>query len=190
MFEDTTPGAKVKVLLQPETLDTTSGPGVNDSGYHGDNFTRQLSSGLHHRDSIGSHSDCSSQGESSDALYPLGMLSVPPEVSWVTMDTRICDILGVSIRYLLYIFMCDGDMHIYNFSLSFSFSPLPQHHFRTIDPDGALGLSDDSIQCYTIGEQSRQVGNALLPPITPYEAVSASGEIRVLLKGTPAVQFS
>ena len=96
VFEDTSPGAKVKVLLVPEMLETTSGLGVNDSGYHGDNFSRQLSSGLHHRDSIGSHSDCSSQGESSEATYPLGMLSVAPEISWVTMDTKISDMFAVS----------------------------------------------------------------------------------------------
>lgn len=95
VFEDTTPGAKVKVYLQPEVLDTPSGPSVNDSGYHGDAFSRQLSSGMH-RDSIGSHSDCSSQGESSETSFPLGMLSVAPEASWVTVDTKICDILTVS----------------------------------------------------------------------------------------------
>ena len=97
MFDDASPGAKVKVLLQPEVLDTPSGPGVNDSGYHGDIFSRQLSSQLGgHRDSIGSHSDCSSTGESSETNFPLGMLSVAPEASWVTMDTKICDIFSVS----------------------------------------------------------------------------------------------
>lgn len=58
-----------------------------------------------------------------------------------------------------------------------------QHHLRTIDPDSVLGLSEDSIQCYSIGEQRRQVGNALLPPVTPYQAVSTNNEIRILLKG-------
>ena len=85
------------MLLQPEVLDTPSGPGVNDSGYHGDIFSRQLSSQLgSHRDSIGSHSDCSSTGESSETNFPLGTLSVAPEASWVTMDTKICDIFSVS----------------------------------------------------------------------------------------------
>ena len=93
---DETPGAKVKVLLMPEVLEVPSGPNVNDSGYHGDMFSRQLSSGTHHRDSIGSHSDCSSQGESSEGGYPLGVISIPPEVSWVTMDTKICDVFAVS----------------------------------------------------------------------------------------------
>ena len=98
MFEDSNPGAKVKVHLQPEVLDIPSGPGVNDSGYHGDAFSRQLSSGMH-RDSIGSHSDCSSQGESTESSFPLGTLSVAPEASWVTMDTKVCDIFMVSCSY-------------------------------------------------------------------------------------------
>ena len=94
MFDDNSPGAKIKVVLQPEVLDTPStGPGVNDSGYHGDALLRQLSS---HRDSIGSHSDCSSTGESGEGNFPLGMLSVAPEASWITMDTKICDIFTVS----------------------------------------------------------------------------------------------
>ena len=97
MYDDDSPGAKVKVLLLPEALDAPSGPGVNDSGYHGDAFSRQLINQLSsHRDSIGSHSDCSSTGESSETNFPLGMLSVAPEASWVTMDTKICDIFSVS----------------------------------------------------------------------------------------------
>lgn len=98
VFDDSSPGAKVKVLLMPEMLDMPSGPGVNDSGYHGDTFSRQLSNqlGSSHRDSIGSHSDCSSTGESNETNFPLGMLSVAPEASWVTMDTKICDIFSVS----------------------------------------------------------------------------------------------
>ena len=60
---------------------------------------------------------------------------------------------------------------------------LPQHHLRTIDPESVLGLSEDSIQCYSIGDQRRQVGNALLPPVTPYQAVSTNNDIKILMKG-------
>lgn len=70
------------------------------------------------------------------------------------------------------------------------FPPLPQHHLRTIDPESVLGLSEDSIQCYSIGEQRRQVGNALLPPITPYQAVSANNEIKILMKGNHCQLYS
>lgn len=89
---------KVKVLLQPEVLEQPPGPGVNDSGYHGDILGRRgsIGSGSAHRDSIGSHSDCSSQCENAESIFPLGMLSVAPEASWVTMDTKICDIFTVS----------------------------------------------------------------------------------------------
>ena len=76
---------------------TSSGPGVNDSGYHSDIF-RQFGTAGAHRDSIGSHSDCSSQGECSEGTVPLGMLSIALEASWVTMDTKICDIIMVSIK--------------------------------------------------------------------------------------------
>ena len=59
-----------------------------------------------------------------------------------------------------------------------------QHHLQTIDPEGELGLSDESVHCYSIGDHRRQVGNALLPPLTPYQATTGNNDIRVLLKGT------
>lgn len=52
-----------------------------------------------------------------------------------------------------------------------------------IDPDGALGVTDDSIHVYYMGSVSRAIGNALLPPTTPYQALDGATEMSVLLKG-------
>ena len=81
----------------------------------------------------------------------------------------------LAVQYELFIFVTPVP-------ICFSYPPI-QHHLRTIDPENALGLSEDSIQCYMVGDQRRQVGNALLPPITPYQAVCSNNEMRILLKG-------
>ncbi len=89
VYIDESPGAKVKVYLQPE-LDEPI-PVVNDSGFYGgDGLSRHSSnsSGLH-RDS------CSSDIVTEGGLI-LGTLSVAPETSWVTMDTKIGNIFMVS----------------------------------------------------------------------------------------------
>ncbi len=87
VYLDESPGAKVKVCLQPELEDPVAMS--NDSGFYGDGLSRHGSnnSGLH-RDS------CSS--DNSDANLVLGTLSVAPETSWVTMDTKIGNIFMVS----------------------------------------------------------------------------------------------
>jgi hypothetical protein len=53
-----------------------------------------------------------------------------------------------------------------------------------IDPEGSLGITEESIYCYTVGEERRQLGNALLPPVTPYQAMASKLTIKVHLKGT------
>ncbi len=75
--------------LQPELDEPV--PVVNDSGFYGgDGLSRHSSnsSGLH-RDS------CSSDIVTEGGLI-LGTLSVAPETSWVTMDTKIGNIFMVS----------------------------------------------------------------------------------------------
>ena len=52
-----------------------------------------------------------------------------------------------------------------------------------MDQEGYLGLNEDSIHCYIIGDQRRAIGNALLPLTTPYQAVSDSNQIKILMKG-------
>ncbi len=52
-----------------------------------------------------------------------------------------------------------------------------------IDPDNSLGLSEDSVYCYFMGDERRQVGNALLPPVTPYQALANKLTIKVYMKG-------
>ena len=78
--------------LQPELDEPV--PVVNDSGFYGgDGLSRHSSnsSGLH-RDS------CSSDIVTEGGLI-LGTLSVAPETSWVTMDTKIGNIFMVSCMY-------------------------------------------------------------------------------------------
>lgn len=61
-------------------------------------------------------------------------------------------------------------------------SPL-QHHLNSIDPESSLGLNEDSIYCYMVGEERRQIGNALLPPVTPHEALANKLTIKIHMKG-------
>ena len=93
VYNDESLGAKVKVYLQPELDDSTT---VNDSGFYSEGLSRHdsNSSGLHKRDSLGSHSSDSAPATETELV--LGMLSVAPETSWVTMDTKIGNIFMVS----------------------------------------------------------------------------------------------
>lgn len=81
----------------------------------------------------------------------LGSICVPPKTSWVTMDTKICDIF--------------------------------KHHIESIDPEGCLALNDESILHYHVSDVCRSIGNALLPPVTPHQALSENQEITIALKG-------
>jgi len=156
VFEDPSPGAKAQVILQPGYV-----------GYHGN--------------TMGDHGD-------GEYMAVLGTLSLAPEVSWVTMDGKICEIF--------------------------------MHHINSIDLDRYLGLGEDSIMNYFIGDQCRQIGmcvnvctcadvrsfsfqsaypccvhptfplpssiltgNALLPPLTPYQALGVRNSIRIVMRG-------
>ena len=90
VYEDCGPGAKANVLLQPDSYNFHG----NDSGYHGDTLSSRHSSG---RDSLSSE-DSSSHGnvdESETGEIILGEISIAPEHSWVTMDTKISDVFMV-----------------------------------------------------------------------------------------------
>lgn len=52
-----------------------------------------------------------------------------------------------------------------------------------IDPEGSLGITEESVYCYLVGEERRQIGNALLPSITPHQALASKLTIKVLMKG-------
>ena len=67
VFEDSSPGAKVQVVLQTGYV-----------GYHGN--------------SMGDPGD-------GEHMAALGTLSLAPEVSWVTMDTKISDIFMVGCTH-------------------------------------------------------------------------------------------
>ncbi len=58
----------------------------------------------------------------------------------------------------------------------------------SIDSERQLGLTEESVYCYHMGEERRQMGNALLPPSTPYEALANKCTIKVYLKGEGACQ--
>ena len=92
VYTDESPGAAVKVYLQPELDDVTT---VNDSGFYSEGLSHgSNTSGFHKRDSLGSHS--SDSAHATETALVLGTLSVAPETSWVTMDTKIGNIFMVS----------------------------------------------------------------------------------------------
>ena len=180
MFQDEHQGVKTKVILQPEFDSYGIG---NDSGFHSDVLSPHSStSSSIHRDSVSSHSD---DGEVGGKPLVLGMLSVAPEISWVTMDSKICDIFMVCTCIYAHTahahtntLMCKHSITVHACTHT-----LTQHHINSVDMEGCLGLNEDSIMCYCVGEQRRQIGNALLPTKTPYEAVQVNSEIRIMMKG-------
>lgn len=53
-----------------------------------------------------------------------------------------------------------------------------------------MGLTEDSIHCYIIGDQRRAIGNALLPLLTPHQAVADGNQVRILIRGTQDTMLS
>ena len=45
-------------------------------------------------------------------------------------------------------------------------------------------MNDESILHYHVSDVCRSIGNALLPPVTPHQALSENQEITIALKGT------
>ena len=99
VFEDDSPGARAQVILHIDTNETSSpvNEKVNDSGYYSDLLSR-LGNGISgHKwshDSISS--DSSNHGDDDNEQLVLGTISVPPEISWISMDSKIGDIFRVS----------------------------------------------------------------------------------------------
>jgi hypothetical protein len=58
------------------------------------------------------------------------------------------------------------------------------HHIFSIDPEQSLHLTEESILYYMVDDVQRSIGNALLPFVTPYQAVSNDTRITIALKGT------
>ncbi len=88
VYTDESQGAKVNVYLQPEIENQVATS--NDSGFYGEGLSRHSSNSSElHRDSVSSE-------EGSEGRLVLGTLSVAPETSWVTMDTKIGNIFMVS----------------------------------------------------------------------------------------------
>lgn len=70
---------------------------VNDSGYYGD----LLAGSKWRPDSMASStsSDSGNHGDDANEQFVLGTLSILPELSWVSMDSKISEIFHVSIKY-------------------------------------------------------------------------------------------
>lgn len=60
---------------------------------------------------------------------------------------------------------------------------IAQHHINSIDQEQLLGLKDDSIMYYMVDNIQRSVGNALLPFVTPHQAVQNDSRVTIALKG-------
>lgn len=97
VYDDENQGSKVKVYLKANLVDGVVS--LNDSGSYSNNARHHSSSStssINNRDSLSSHSDCSNHhGDNSQNRIILGDLSVTPEASWVTMDTKIGNIFMV-----------------------------------------------------------------------------------------------
>ena len=80
VYDDTTPGAKAPVTLLP-------GYSSCYSFYEMDGREGGMETVEGEREGEGT--------------VVLGTISIPPEISWITMDTKICDIFMVSWRQVL-----------------------------------------------------------------------------------------
>ena len=96
MYDDPEPGTRAEVILFIDTNETKSP--ANDSGYYGDLFGGRHGNSKWRPDSIASStsSDSGHHSEESNEQFVLGTLSIPPELSWVGMDTKIAEIFHVS----------------------------------------------------------------------------------------------
>ena len=96
-------------------------------------------------------------GEEGEGTIVLGTVSIAPEISWITMDTKICDIFMVTLTTVLNT-TC-GSLLFPSLPLPPSLPPsLPQHHINSLDSEGNLSLSEDSILHYFIADQRREIG--------------------------------
>lgn len=99
VYDDPTePGARAEVVLFIDTNEATTKSPANDSGYYGDLLSRQGSGGKPwNRDSVASSvsSDSGNHGDEANEPFILGTLSISPELSWVSMDTKVAEIFHV-----------------------------------------------------------------------------------------------
>lgn len=177
MYDDPNPGARAEVVLFIDTNENTATKTpANDSGYYGDLLNRHGINTKWNRDSVAS-SDSGNHGDEATEQFIIGTVSISPEMSWVSMDGKVEEIFQVRS-----VCVCVVGPFLLCFLLT-------QHHITNVDPEGSLGLSEESIYCYVVGEERRQVGNALLPPITPYQALANKLTIRVHMKGGCSLQI-
>ena len=100
MYDDPEPGARAEVILFIDTNEGTKAP-ANDSGYYGDLFSRHgIPSNKWGRESVGS-CDSGNHGDDGTEQFILGTLSISPEISWVSMDSKVADIFLVSSAVLI-----------------------------------------------------------------------------------------
>lgn len=100
MYDDPQPGARAEVILFIDTNEAkppAPGP-ANDSGYYGDLLGRHGNGSKWRPDSMASStsSDSGNHGDEANEQFVLGMLSIPPELSWVSMDSKVAEIFHVS----------------------------------------------------------------------------------------------
>lgn len=101
MYDDPEPGTRAEVMLYIDTNETTTKSPANDSGYYGDLLSSRYGNSGNNKwrpDSIASNtsSDSGNHGDDANEQFILGMLSIPPELSWVGMDGKVADIFHVS----------------------------------------------------------------------------------------------
>ncbi len=94
VYDDPEPGARAEIILFIDTNESRPAP-ANDSGYYGDILGRNK----WNRDSLASSvsSDSGNNGDEACEQFILGTLSVAPEISWVSMDSKVGEIFHVSV---------------------------------------------------------------------------------------------
>ena len=98
VYEDDGAGTRAEVVLMASTVDTPSQTTPSDDLYN-DIFTRHVMGGAKFgRDSAASSlsSDSGHHDGVNGEEFILGTLSVPPDISWVSMDGKVEKILAVS----------------------------------------------------------------------------------------------
>ena len=101
VYEDDQTGARAEVILIASTSDISTRPTATDSGYYSDIIGRHgnLGTSKWERDCVASNlsNDSGHHENEGSEEFILGTLSVPPEISWISMDNKVEQIVAVRL---------------------------------------------------------------------------------------------
>lgn len=115
VYKDESPGARAEVILVSTTNDAPARPTGNDSGYYGDILGRHGNMGNSKwgRESVSSSlsSDSGNHDNENGEEFIMGTVGVPPEISWVAMDSKVEWIVMVNMMERDATYLCGSTIY-------------------------------------------------------------------------------